>query len=105
MFKLKDLQAICKTEQNNFANMNYCRFNLEFLIYVNDVNNMLEKYQFENSFSLQLDTYYRQLFSSLRKNPNGCPVSMSLYVQDQYTQYGLVSAFGIVFNAMKMVEK
>jgi len=37
--------------------------------------------------------YYDQLFTSSRTNPNGCPITMTLYVSDTYTEYDKVNAY------------
>lgn len=48
---------------------------------------------FDDALTIQLDQYYKALFDRSRKNPNGCPISMSLYVQDQWTNYGMVNSY------------
>ncbi|XP_041375972.1 uncharacterized protein LOC121388620 [Gigantopelta aegis] len=50
-------------------------------------------YGFDDALNGQMAQHYRKLFSSDRKNPNGCPISMSLYVQHAYTDYRLVREF------------
>ncbi|CAE1289664.1 unnamed protein product [Acanthosepion pharaonis] len=41
---------------------------------------------------LQMDVY-DYIFQSGRKNPNGCPISFSLYVSHNYTDYSLVRRY------------
>ncbi|XP_071102475.1 uncharacterized protein [Haliotis cracherodii] len=48
---------------------------------------------FDDALNVEMASHYRRLFSPDRKNPNGCPITMSLYVQDQYTDYRLVHEF------------
>ncbi|XP_041357419.1 chitin deacetylase 7-like [Gigantopelta aegis] len=50
-------------------------------------------YGFDDALNGQMAQHYRKLFSSDRKNPNDCPISMSLYVQHDYTDYSLVREF------------
>ncbi|GFO14832.1 chitin deacetylase isoform b [Plakobranchus ocellatus] len=45
---------------------------------------------FDDAVQPQVSGYYDQLFTADRKNPNGCPITMSLYVSDEYTQYSKV---------------
>ncbi|XP_046572247.1 uncharacterized protein LOC124280387 [Haliotis rubra] len=48
---------------------------------------------FDDALNVEMASHYRRLFPPDRKNPNGCPITMSLYVQDQYTDYRLVHEF------------
>ena len=50
-------------------------------------------YGFDDALNIQMAKHYRKLFSSNRRNPNNCPISMSLYVQHAYTDYRLVREF------------
>lgn len=48
---------------------------------------------FDDAVNTQVSGWYDQLFTTSRKNPNGCPITMSLYVQDQYTEYDRVTTY------------
>ncbi|GFS27590.1 chitin deacetylase isoform B [Elysia marginata] len=48
---------------------------------------------FDDAVQPQVSGYFDQLFTSDRKNPNGCPITMTLYVSDQYTQYSKVNEY------------
>ncbi|XP_052769960.1 uncharacterized protein LOC128209791 [Mya arenaria] len=50
-------------------------------------------FTFDDAVTGQAAGFYRQLFDSSRKNPNGCPVTMTLFISHDNTQYGLVSEF------------
>ena len=45
----------------------------------------------DTAAGLQVDQYYEELFPATTKNPNGCPITISLYVSDEFTQYDRVS--------------
>ncbi|KAL8602233.1 hypothetical protein ACOMHN_022746 [Nucella lapillus] len=47
---------------------------------------------FDDALTGEVDKFYQQLFNSKRRNPNGCPITMSLYVQNDWTIYDLVSS-------------
>ncbi|XP_076444052.1 uncharacterized protein LOC143282330 [Babylonia areolata] len=48
---------------------------------------------FDDALHSQVDRFYRQLFTKDRRNPNGCPITMSLYVQDHWTSYAMVNSY------------
>ncbi|KAL8572200.1 hypothetical protein ACOMHN_049376 [Nucella lapillus] len=50
-------------------------------------------FAFDDALQGQVDRFYRQLFTKDHRNPNGCPISMSLYVQDQWTSYAMVNSY------------
>lgn len=50
-------------------------------------------FTFDDAVNPQVANYYRQLFSPKRTNPNGCPISMTLFVSHRNTVYGLVKEF------------
>ncbi|XP_064596638.1 chitin deacetylase 7-like [Liolophura sinensis] len=47
-------------------------------------------FSFDDAVTAVNYPFYEQLFPESRKNPNGCPVTMSLFVSHNYTDYGLV---------------
>ncbi|XP_076465963.1 uncharacterized protein LOC143297457 [Babylonia areolata] len=59
-------------------------------IYAKEIPQMVY-FGFDDALTGQVDQFYRQLFTEYRRNPNGCPITMSLYVQDQWTNYNLVN--------------
>ncbi|KAK7116577.1 uncharacterized protein [Littorina saxatilis] len=59
---------------------------------VKDIPQMVY-FGFDDALHGQVDQFYKQLFTKSRKNPNGCPITMSLYVQDQWTSYALVNKY------------
>lgn len=50
-------------------------------------------FTFDDAVTSQAAGFYKQLFASSRKNPNGCPISMTLFISHDNTQYRLVSEF------------
>ncbi|KAK6192183.1 hypothetical protein SNE40_003699 [Patella caerulea] len=45
---------------------------------------------FNDAVNVQNYGYYLKLFEKTRKNSNGCPIKMTLFVQDLYTNYTMV---------------
>ncbi|ESP05404.1 hypothetical protein LOTGIDRAFT_181237, partial [Lottia gigantea] len=45
---------------------------------------------FDDALTQTMANHYRFLFSPDRKNPNNCPIRMSLYIQHNYTDYNIV---------------
>ncbi|VDI64615.1 Hypothetical predicted protein [Mytilus galloprovincialis] len=50
-------------------------------------------FTFDDAITPQVAGFYRQLFDSSRRNPNGCPVSMTLFISHSNTVYSLVREF------------
>ena len=50
-------------------------------------------FTFDDAVTGQVARFYKQLFDSSRKNPNGCPISMTLFVSHSNTKYDLVREF------------
>ncbi|XP_045156320.2 uncharacterized protein LOC123522892 [Mercenaria mercenaria] len=50
-------------------------------------------FSFDDAVNPQVAKFYRQLFSPKRLNPNGCPISMTLFVSHRNTVYSLVKDF------------
>ncbi|XP_060581477.1 putative mediator of RNA polymerase II transcription subunit 26 [Ruditapes philippinarum] len=50
-------------------------------------------FSFDDAVNPQVANYYRELFNPQRLNPNGCPISMTLFVSHRNTVYGLVKEF------------
>ncbi|XP_060572231.1 uncharacterized protein LOC132730344 [Ruditapes philippinarum] len=50
-------------------------------------------FTFDDAVTEQVSGFYHQLFHESRKNPNGCPVSMTLFISHDNTKYRLVSEF------------
>lgn len=48
---------------------------------------------FDDAVNVVMSNYYEQLFTEKRKNPNGCPVKITLYISHQYTDYSKVKSF------------
>ncbi|ESO97432.1 hypothetical protein LOTGIDRAFT_94311, partial [Lottia gigantea] len=45
---------------------------------------------FNDAVNIQNYGYYLKLFNQTRKNGNGCPIKMTMFVQDLYTNYTMV---------------
>lgn len=50
-------------------------------------------FTFDDAVTEQVSGFYHQLFSEKRKNPNGCPISMTLFISHDNTKYRLVTEF------------
>ncbi|KAH3841703.1 transcription factor SPT20 homolog [Dreissena polymorpha] len=50
-------------------------------------------FTFDDAVTGQAAGFYKQLFDTSRKNPNGCPISMTLFISHENTQYALVTEF------------
>lgn len=50
-------------------------------------------FTFDDAVTKQAAGFYKQLFAPSRKNPNGCPISMTLFISHDNTEYRLVSEF------------
>ena len=50
-------------------------------------------FTFDDAVTPQVAGYYKELFDSKRKNPNGCPISMTLFISHSNTVYRLVREF------------
>ncbi|KAK7496044.1 hypothetical protein BaRGS_00012745 [Batillaria attramentaria] len=48
---------------------------------------------FDDALNVLVDEKYSKLFTPTRLNPNGCPISMSLYISNQDTSYILVNEY------------
>lgn len=48
---------------------------------------------FDDAVQPVVSAWYDQLFTTNRRNPNGCPITMSLYVSHNDTQYWRVQAY------------
>ena len=49
---------------------------------------------FDDALTTVLPAYYVRLFNhTSKRNPNGCPIGMTLYVSHKYTQYQLVNRY------------
>ncbi|KAK7115742.1 chitin deacetylase 7-like [Littorina saxatilis] len=82
----------CVQKQNCHLPDCFCpTFNHPDFQKVKDIPQMVY-FGFDDALTVQVDTFYKQLFKESRRNPNGCPISMSLYVQHQYTDYSLVKS-------------
>ncbi|KAK6179904.1 hypothetical protein SNE40_012154 [Patella caerulea] len=46
---------------------------------------------FDDAVTSIMANHYRYLFPPDRKNPNNCPITMSLYIQHKYTDYAIVN--------------
>ncbi|KAJ8304906.1 hypothetical protein KUTeg_018489 [Tegillarca granosa] len=50
-------------------------------------------FTFDDAIAPQVANFYRKLFDSKRKNPNGCPVKMTLFISHANTVYRIVREF------------
>ncbi|KAK3584614.1 hypothetical protein CHS0354_005207 [Potamilus streckersoni] len=50
-------------------------------------------FTFDDAVTPQVAGYYRKLFDANRKNPNGCPIKMTLFISHGNTVYNLVREF------------
>lgn len=50
-------------------------------------------FTFDDAVTEQVSGFYHQLFHPSRKNPNNCPISMTLFISHDNTKYRLVSEF------------
>lgn len=50
-------------------------------------------FTFDDAVTGQAAGFYKQLFAPSRKNPNGCPITMTLFISHDNTEYRLVSEF------------
>lgn len=50
-------------------------------------------FTFDDAVTSAAGRYYKVLFGEERKNPNGCPIKMTLFVSHNYTNYDLVKEF------------
>lgn len=50
-------------------------------------------FTFDDAVTAQVGRFYKKLFDSSRKNPNGCAISMTLFVSHANTKYDLVREF------------
>ncbi|XP_045156451.2 uncharacterized protein LOC123522967 [Mercenaria mercenaria] len=50
-------------------------------------------FTFDDAVTDQVSGFYNQLFHRSRKNPNGCPISMTLFISHDNTKYRLVAEF------------
>ena len=50
-------------------------------------------FTFDDAVTGQAAGFYKQLFDPTRKNPNGCPITMTLFISHENTQYAMVSEF------------
>jgi hypothetical protein len=50
-------------------------------------------FTFDDAVNTYVASFYRKLFDSNRRNPNGCPISMTLFISHANTVYSLVREF------------
>nr|AFO53262.1 chitin deacetylase isoform A [Sinohyriopsis cumingii] len=50
-------------------------------------------FTFDDAVTEQVSVFYRELFDGSRKNPNGCPISMTLFISHDNTKYPIVNEF------------
>ncbi|KAL8602231.1 hypothetical protein ACOMHN_022744 [Nucella lapillus] len=50
-------------------------------------------FAFDGSLSAAEDEFYQKLLSTNQRNPNGCPITMSFYVDNEDTEYPLVTSY------------
>lgn len=50
-------------------------------------------FTFDDAVTPQASGFYYQLFHESRKNPNKCPITMTLFISHENTKYGLVTEF------------
>lgn len=50
-------------------------------------------FTFDDAVNTYVASFYRKLFDANRRNPNGCPISMTLFISHANTVYSLVREF------------
>lgn len=48
---------------------------------------------FDDAVNVVMSSYYDQIFTDARKNPNGCTMKFTLFISDEYTDYRRVKRF------------
>lgn len=82
----------CLQEQNCKLPDCFCATFQHPVLNVSSIPQMVY-FAFDDALTPLVDPYYKKLFCSNRKNPNGCPISMTLFVSNQYTSYEEVKYF------------
>ncbi|XP_005107367.1 uncharacterized protein LOC101850596 [Aplysia californica] len=81
----------CQQEQNCRLPDCFCP-TFEHPLGSNNVPQMVY-FGFDDAVQAQVSGYYDELFTSDRRNQNGCPITMTLYVSHQYTNYDKVAEY------------
>ncbi|XP_069128983.1 chitin deacetylase 1-like [Argopecten irradians] len=80
-----DLAGPCQQGVNCLLPKCFCS-TFEHQMNVRDIPQMVY-FGFDDGMTTAAANHYLQLFTPDRKNPNGCPITASLYVADEFTDY------------------
>ncbi|KAJ8299866.1 hypothetical protein KUTeg_022613 [Tegillarca granosa] len=69
-----------------------CRDEMQLPMTVNDIPQIVF-FTFDDALTDQVAGFYDQLFDTSRKNPNGCPISMTMFISHNNTKYHQVNKF------------
>ena len=69
-----------------------CREDLQLPIPLENIPQIVF-FTFDDAVTDQVAGFYKKLFDTSRKNPNGCPISMTLFISHDNTKYRLVQEF------------
>ncbi|XP_036367018.1 chitin deacetylase 1-like [Octopus sinensis] len=86
------VNAGCQQEENCLSPNCYCSSKWFPKMNVTDIPQMVY-FGFDDAVNSLINEYYDEIFTNNRNNPNGCPITMSLYVSDLYTDYKLVKKY------------
>jgi hypothetical protein len=50
-------------------------------------------FAFDDEIDSSAGNYYKRLFHPSRKNPNGCPITMTMFATNKSTKYDLMDKF------------
>ncbi|KAL3866557.1 hypothetical protein ACJMK2_043846 [Sinanodonta woodiana] len=67
-----------------------CRDKLLFPFKFSEIPQMVY-FTFDDAVTEQVAVFYRELFDGSRKNPSGCPISMTLFISHENTKYPIVN--------------
>ncbi|KAL8602232.1 hypothetical protein ACOMHN_022745 [Nucella lapillus] len=84
---------VCQQEINCFLTNNCFCATLDYPTASPDKIPQMVYFAFDGSFSEDETEFYDHLFSTKQRNPNGCPITMSFYVDNKGTEYHLVTDF------------
>lgn len=83
-----DMKGNCEQEINCRLPDCYCS-TFDHQMSREDIPQMVY-FAFDDGVTAVAADHYHRLFRPDRRNPNGCPIVASLYISDQYTDYGVL---------------
>lgn len=86
------VNADCQQEKNCYSPKCYCNNKWFPKMNVTDIPQMVY-FGFDGAVNALVSKYYDEIFTDNHSNPNGCPITMSLYVSHFYTDYNLVGKY------------